>query len=296
MALDRIVPWRSLRVQASLRVDSTPTFGACRGSALPWRLQAVPSLGRHSSSPAVRLTYVVRGCDTIVLMDEQNLADLLAAAARDLGSQNVEQTLERSVHLAVELIDGCDACAITVVRRGTALYTPVSTGELPTRGDALQYELGEGPCMDAVWHAEVVISADLGHEERWPTWGRRVVADLGARSMMCIRLFADEQTLGALNMYSTRVNAFAGESDQAEGQALAAHVAVAFAAAQQIEGLNTALINRTVIGQAEGILMERFGISGDRAFQVLRRVSSHTNLKLHRVATELIETRQLPSP
>jgi transcriptional regulator with GAF, ATPase, and Fis domain len=229
-------------------------------------------------------------------MTEQNLADLLAAAARDLGSHDVEHTLEKSVDLAVELIDGCDACAITVVRRGTALETPVSTGELPTRGDTLQYELGEGPCMDAVWQHEVVISPDLAQDERWPTWGRRVVADLGTRSMMCIRLFADEHTLGALNMYSMRVNAFGGGSDQAEGQALAAHIAVAFAAAQEIEGLNTALMNRTIIGQAEGILMERFGIGGDRAFQALRRVSSHTNLKLHRVARLLVETGQLPTP
>lgn len=229
-------------------------------------------------------------------MTEQNLAALMATAARDLGSQDVEHTLERSVHLAVELIEGCDACAITVVRRGVALETPVSTGDLPTRGDASQYELGEGPCMDAVWDHEVVISADLAQEKRWPTWGPRVVAELGARSMMCVQLFANEQTLGALNMYSTRPNAFAEDSDQAIGQALAAHVSVAFAAAQQIEGLNTALVNRTIIGQAEGILMERFGISSDRAFHVLRRVSSHTNLKLHRVATQLIETRRLPTP
>jgi transcriptional regulator with GAF, ATPase, and Fis domain len=229
-------------------------------------------------------------------MPEQNLSALLAAAARDLGSENVERTLEKSVHFAVELIEGCDDCAITLVRRGTALETPVSTGDLPKRGDALQYELGEGPCMDAVWEQEVVISADLAQEKRWPTWGPRVVADLGARSMMCIRLFANEQTLGALNMYSVNVNAFADDADQAVGQALAVHVAVAFAAAREIEGLNTALVNRTSIGQAEGILMERFGISGERAFQVLRRVSSHTNLKIYRVATQLIETRRLPSP
>lgn len=229
-------------------------------------------------------------------MTEHDLSALLAEAARDLGSEDVEHTLEKSVHLAVELIEGCDACAITVVRRGTSLETPVSTGPMPTRGDTLQYELDEGPCMDAVWEHEVVISHDLAQEERWPTWGPRVLAELGARSMMCVQLFADEHTLGALNMYSTKANVFREASARAEGQALAAHVAVAFVAALEIEGLNTALVNRTIIGQAEGILMERFGIDGDRAFHVLRRVSSHTNLKLAQVATELIETRQLPDP
>jgi transcriptional regulator with GAF, ATPase, and Fis domain len=227
-------------------------------------------------------------------MTVRDLSALLASAARDLGSEDVERTLEKSVHLAVELIEGCEACAVTVVRRGTGLETPISTGDMPRRGDTLQYELNEGPCMDAVWEHEVVISHDLAQEERWPTWGPRVVAELGARSMMCVQLFANEHTLGALNMYSTQVDAFREPSDRAEGQALAAHVAVAFVASLEIEGLNTALVNRTIIGQAEGILMERFGIDGDRAFQVLRRVSSDTNSKLADVASALVQTRRLP--
>lgn len=229
-------------------------------------------------------------------MSFENLAEHLATAARDLGSENVEQTLQKSVHLAVELIDGCDACGVTLVRRGQSLETPVSTGDMVVRGDALQYELGEGPCMDAVWEQEVVISHDLAAEVRWPQWGPRVVKELGARSMMCVQLFTDKQTLGAMNMYAKHSRVFDEVEDRAEAQALAAHISVALAAAQEIEHLNTALGNRTVIGQAEGILMERFGIAGDRAFEVLRRVSSHTNTKLHAVAQELVETRKVPSP
>jgi transcriptional regulator with GAF, ATPase, and Fis domain len=229
------------------------------------------------------------------VMSFENLADQLAAAARDLGSEDVEHTLEKSVQLAVELIDGCDACGVTLVRRGKSLETPVSTGEMVVRGDALQYELGEGPCMDAVWEHEVVTSPDLANEARWPKWGPRVVEELGARSMMCMQLFTDEHSLGAMNMYAKHPDAFDNNGDLAEGQALAAHVAVALAAAQEIEHLNTALGSRTVIGQAEGILMERFGIDGDRAFEVLRRVSSHTNTKLQHVAWELVQTRKVPT-
>jgi GAF domain-containing protein len=229
------------------------------------------------------------------VMSFENLADQLAAAARDLGSEDVEHTLEKSVQLAVELIDGCDACGVTLVRRGKSLETPVSTGEMVVRGDALQYELGEGPCMDAVWEHEVVTSPDLANEARWPKWGPRVVEELGARSMMCMQLFTDEHSLGAMNMYAKHPDAFDNNGDLAEAQALAAHVAVALAAAQEIEHLNTALGSRTVIGQAEGILMERFGIDGDRAFEVLRRVSSHTNTKLQHVAWELVQTRKVPT-
>jgi GAF domain-containing protein len=225
-----------------------------------------------------------------------SLTDQLAAAARELGSDDVQHTLTTAVELAVELIAGCDACGVTLVRRAKGIKgmeTPVSTGDMVVRGDALQYELGEGPCMDAVWQHEVVVSNDLRAETRWPVWAPRVVEELGARSMMCIQLFADEHSLGAMNMYSTTPGAF-GRSDEVEGQALAAHVAVALAAAQEIEQLQTALVSRTVIGQAEGILMERFDISATRAFDVLRRVSSLSNTKLSLVARELVETRRVP--
>jgi transcriptional regulator with GAF, ATPase, and Fis domain len=227
-------------------------------------------------------------------MSLENLATVLGDAARALGSEDVARTLETSVKLAVELIEDCDGAGVTVVRRHRRLETPASTDDWVARGDALQYELQEGPCMDAVWQHEVVISGDLATEERWPTWGRRVGVELGVRSMMCFQLFTSESTVGALNMYSREVGRFQHESDRFEGQALAAHVAVALAASQEIEGLQAALGHRTVIGQAEGILMERFDLSADRAFEVLRRVSTTSNVKLSEVAVELVHTRRLP--
>jgi hypothetical protein len=229
-------------------------------------------------------------------MNLDNLAENLADAARDLGSEDVERTLDKSVALAVELIEGCDGAALSLVIRGRGLKTPAFTDQWVASGDTLQYELGEGPCMDAAWQHEIVISDDLCDEQRWPTWGPRVVEELGARSMMCVQLFTTKTTLGALNMYSKQPNAFNEPGDRYEGLALAAHVAVALAAAQEIENLNVALDTRTTIGQAEGILMERFDLSPERAFDVLKRVSSHSNAKVHVVATELVRTRRLPGP
>jgi transcriptional regulator with GAF, ATPase, and Fis domain len=227
-------------------------------------------------------------------MSVENLSEQLASAARALGSEDVEHTLAAAVQFAVELVSGCDGAGVTMARRGQPLETKVSTADYVARGDALQYELQEGPCMDAVWQQTMIESPDLANEKRWSTWGPRVVAELGVRSMMCIQLFADEQTVGALNMYSRTVRAF-DAVDQREGEALAAHIAVAFVAAQQIEHLNAAVVSRTVIGQAEGILMERFDIDAHRAFDVLKRVSSHSNVKVHQVATELVHTRRLPA-
>jgi len=227
-------------------------------------------------------------------MSLDSLTEQLAAAARELSAEAVEDTLGKSVALAVDLIEGCDACAVSLVRRGKSVETPAFTDNKALRGDQLQYELQEGPCMDAVWEHDIVISRHLAKDDRWPVWAPRVVHELGVRSMLCVQLFTDDKTLGALNMYSWQPTAFTMDGDRNEALALGAHVAVALAAAQQIEGLTTAINTRTIIGQAEGILMERFGIDADRAFAVLRRASSQTNTKLHLVATELVTTRQMP--
>ncbi len=111
---------------------------------------------------------------------------------------------------------------------------------------------------------------------------------------MSYRLFTTEDTLGAMNLYSVKRNAFDAD-DIDNGHALAAHVGVALAASQQAEHLEMAITNRTVIGRAEGILMERFDLSADQAFAVLRRVSQHGNVKLNRIAEDLVRTRETPS-
>lgn len=220
----------------------------------------------------------------------------MADAARQLGGMDVGDTLGMATTLAVELVGGCEAAAVTLVKRRRQLETPAYSGDMAARGDLLQYEVGEGPCIDAVWQEQFVISADLVEEDRWPLWAPRVVEELGARSMMCVQLFTSEDTLGALNLYSSQRDAFHDHQDRYEAEALAAHVALALFSAQQTEGLHAALVTRTIIGQAEGILMERFSLDADRAFQVLRRISSRHNTKLHQVAADLVGTRQVPRP
>jgi hypothetical protein len=138
-----------------------------------------------------------------------------------------------------------------------------------------------------------VCSRDLAVDERWPRWGPLVAAELGAMSIVSYRLFTTEDTLGALNLYGRKADAF-DAGDVYDGYALAAHVAVALAASQNVEHLETAINNRTVIGRAEGILMERFDLTATQAFAVLRRVSQHRNVRLHLVANELVRTRQTP--
>lgn len=227
-------------------------------------------------------------------MPTDDLADRLAHAARTLQlEKEPRRTLEEGVRLAVELVDGCDEVGVSMVRKSNRVETPVATGANARRGDELQYELDEGPCLDAIWRHSLVHSHDLCEEPRWPRWSPAATEATGMRSLMSFQLFTTGHTMGAMNLYSRKPGAYTAD-DEHVGTALAAHVAVALAAANQIEQLNEAVTHRTMIGQAQGILMERFGIDGDRAFQVMVRVSQQRNVKLHDIAAEVVATRKTP--
>jgi GAF domain-containing protein len=221
------------------------------------------------------------------------LAEQLADAARELrGEDDPRETMAMGVKLAVAQVDGADDASVSLVDARGRIETPALSSERVRRVDELQLELDEGPCLEAIRQHETVHSPDLAADDRWPGWGRRVVDETGVRSMLCFQLYTHEDNVGALNLYSSSVDGF-DQDDRHHGLALAAHLAVAVAAAQEIEQLRTAVDTRTVIGEALGILMERFDLSSERAFAVLTRVASQQNRKVRAVATELVETRVL---
>ena len=165
------------------------------------------------------------------------------------------------------------------------------------RGDALQYQLGEGPCLDAVRSQDTVISPNLREEARWPEWTPRASV-LGIKAMMSLWLYTSvnpygADSYGALNLYSDSIDPF-GPNEYAIAHALAAQISVTLAAHREIRGRGVAMTSRTIIGQAEGILMERLGIDADQAFAYLRRVSQSENRKLIMICSEIVETRRLP--
>lgn len=218
----------------------------------------------------------------------------LAAAARDMqDDDSSRQAMERAVVVATEILPGCDAAGVCVVYRGDRIDTHATSNDALRQVDALQHELDEGPCLDALQQHDTVQSDDLSADARWPQWGPEVAHRLGLHSIVSYRLFTTGENLGALNLYGSSKSAFTSD-DVHDGIALAAHVGVALAGAQEVENLEKALGGRTVIGQATGILMERFDLAPERAFSVLSRLSQQKNVKLRQLAEQIVTTRTVP--
>ena len=164
-----------------------------------------------------------------------------------------------------------------------------ATSELVTHGDKLQYELGEGPCVDTVKTHATVISSEIASDPRWPRWGPTIARQYGVGSILSLLLYTGDDSYGALNLYSAAPQAFTTD-DILVAHSLAAHLAVAVAAARLSENRSLAMVSRLVIGQAEGILMERYKVTAEQAFDILRHMSSDSNRKLVLVAQELVAT------
>lgn len=202
-----------------------------------------------------------------------------------LALPEVEHTLQQVVDLAVESIDGCDFAGISM-RHGTKVDTPAASDPLVNQLDGAQYELREGPCLDAVFVDDVFVIEDMNGEDRWPRWAPRA-ASLGVQSVLSVRLATATDVVGGLNLYSKEL--FAYDEDQILTASIyAAHAASAIAATGQIGGLNTALQTRHKIGIAQGLLMQRYQLTEDQAFKFLARISQDANVKLHDVATKVI--------
>jgi transcriptional regulator with GAF, ATPase, and Fis domain len=221
------------------------------------------------------------------------LGERMALVARELQDQyDAQATMDSAVRLAVRDITGADAAGISIVRSRRRVHTPAASSDLVVQADRLQYEVGEGPCLDIIWREEFVHSPDLGTDERWPTWGPRVVAETQARSLMSFRLFTAEHTVGALNLYSRSPHAFDAD-DRADGIAIAAHISVAVATAQEVGDLAAALASRTLLSQTVGIVMAQYDLDADRAFAALSRLASTTKVKLRDLALEVCNDRRM---
>lgn len=218
-----------------------------------------------------------------------NVSKVLADMALELEQQrSTQESIDVVCRYACEVLDADDAGILMITTRQD-VKTPAATGPGVHAAHQLQAEYDEGPCLDAIDGKATYLTQDVETDPRWPQWGP-AAARLGYHSAIGVRLATRDRGYGSLNVYAKRKNAF--DTDAAEVvEMLAAHATAALASSSREEGLMTAVETRTIIGQAQGILMQKFDIDADAAFQFLRRISQHENLKLADVA-EAIATQR----
>lgn len=219
-------------------------------------------------------------------------AERFAQLALDLHeSGSMEETVETVVQFALQALD-CSHAGVALITHGR-LEIPATTDPVVSEIYALQVHGDTGPLTLAMRERAVVHVRDTSTDDRWPEWCGKV-RELGVRSVLDVPLTTATGTVGVLGLYSTEPDAF-GPDEEAIADILARHASVAVASARHEQNLAAAVDARKLVGQAMGILMERYNLDDDRAFAVLRRYSQDTNTKLRDVAAQLIVTRKLPN-
>ena len=220
----------------------------------------------------------------------QDLAQRMADLARSVATpRNVEDVLASVTGAAVELLPGADTAGVLLVGKNGKFESLSGTSDLIYELDRLQAKYGAGPCVDAAVNELVVRTDDFEAEQRWPEYSR-AVCELGVRSSLSFKLYTGDRTAGALNLFSLQPRAFDAESE-AIGSVLAAHAAAAILASREGEQLQSALLSRDLIGQAKGVIMERFEVDAVRAFEMLRQLSQEMNVRLIEIAQRIVDTR-----
>jgi hypothetical protein len=212
-------------------------------------------------------------------MNQERLLETARRLSGKLTPGDLDATLSQITAAAVEVLPNVQLCSITIRHADGTLTTVAPTNDVLHRIDGAQYALQEGPCYQAATDERQVVP-------RVPRYGAAAVTE-GVRSQIGVRLFDGPSSNGALNLYSTQVGAF--DDVESLSALFASQAGQAISYAKEIGNLAEAVRTRTLIGQAVGIVMERYGLNDQRAFAFLQRMSSHRNVKLRLVAQEIVE-------
>jgi ANTAR domain/GAF domain len=201
-----------------------------------------------------------------------------------------ESALRAIGETTVESVPGAQYAGITVVEGSTLITTMGATHRYPALLDDVQREYRQGPCLSAAWNHQIIHIDDLSTDDRWPKYRAAALDRTPVRSMVSFRLFGDDKLSAALNLYASSAGAFDDDSVEL-GLVYAAHTSVAWNSMRREQQFRSALASRDVIGQAKGMLMERFNIDAVAAFELLRRLSQESNTRLVDIAEQLVATR-----
>jgi ANTAR domain/GAF domain len=220
----------------------------------------------------------------------------LGALVADLqrNPPDTEHGLAELVDLASRGVLGAQYAAITLANRARGISTPAATHRYPVLLDEIQQQHQDGPCLSAAWEHHIMRIDDLAAEMRWPDYRQDVLAQTPVRSVLSFELAVSPDTLTALNFYAERPGAFNAESVEL-GMIFATHTALAWRMLSRDEQFRSALAVRDIIGQAKGILMERFNLDAVEAFNLLTQFSQENNSNVAELAQRLVNEEH-PSP
>jgi transcriptional regulator with GAF, ATPase, and Fis domain len=197
---------------------------------------------------------------------------------------------EHLCRTAVEVVPGCDHACVTTLAAGQPPKLEATTDDVAARADRLEWETGEGPCVDAILTQRFEWDADLSHRPTWPRFAKRLLEETPVRGMIGYRITVGDRKLGALNLMSDTPAALTQDSADV-GAILAAFASVAMTAAVQRDeaaSLREGIVSNREIGNAVGLLMATHHVSDTDAFDRLRRASSRLNVRLAEIARRLV--------
>jgi hypothetical protein len=240
----------------------------------------------------------LEGPDALAGLARQLIDEFAVVGAKLSGYTDVDEVLVDLSHACVRLVPHAEHAAASR-RERRDFVTVGATSDVPLRVDRIQYELGHGPCVDAILTDSLFNAGDLRTDPRWPEFGRRASEEVGILSMLSFRLFFEDpdsaDLLAGLNLYASKPEAF-DEVDETVLGLVATHGALAISAAQQrrrADGLTAALASNRDIGAALGVLMARLLVTREQAFDLMRIASQRTNRKLRDIAADVLETGTL---
>jgi transcriptional regulator with GAF, ATPase, and Fis domain len=219
----------------------------------------------------------------------------VAQLMRDVHRQDlidVDTVLRDLTESALETLPPAQYAGVTIASRDGEVRTAASIGRYPALLDKIQERHRAGPCLSAAWEQQVVRIDDVAAtHDRWSGFCRDVISETPIRSVMSFQLFADHHTMGALNFYAEQPGSF-DDNATGIGVMLATHVAVAWNMVRRDMQFRSALASRDIIGQAKGMVMERFKIDAVQAFELLKRLSQSSNTPVVAIARQLVEAEQ----
>ena len=221
------------------------------------------------------------------------LAELVASLDRNGAAMSAG--LRELVENCPRHVAGCQYAGVTLAEKSKAVTTVVATHRYPMILDAIQDKCGEGPCLAAAWLHHMMYVADLNVEQRWPCYERHALEQTPIRSIVSYELYDAGDSMAALNFYSEHPHAFTDESLELGG-VFATHIALAWSMMRRQDQFRSASASRDLIGQAKGVIMERFNIDAVEAFEPLTRLSQQSNTKLIDTAQGLIDSEHPLKP